>query len=433
MSKSLPNPTLQQEIAMNFRLNERTGALVRRTNNWARGALSVACVLCGGLLCANAQQCSFTSPSDGSDGDYDLSATPAGTTVYFSATPFKGSGVANNVFNFGKIIIPSGVTVKFTEKVFHGPVYWLAAGDVTIAGTLDLTGDSVNYYSTDLSRQPFAAGSGGYPGGVGGGGPKGFVATAGGGPGGGAVGDPTKATNGGSGTFAGSNYYLVPLIGGSGGGGGYLPAILPFGQGGGGGGGAIMIASSTSISLNGTIDVTGGSMFGQATGSGGAVLLDATSLTFGTGATINAYGGSQGNGYLTVNAGAIRLEACGTTGNATIGGTTAITSTPVKAILPSSPFPQLQVTSINGTAITENPFTFPDITISTSSSIPLVITGHQIRIGTIPTLYVFSETGDQQLQCTGGMQGTSGTSTCTINLTFPFGGSRGFVRATWAQ
>jgi hypothetical protein len=49
-------------------------------------------------------------------------------------------------------------------------------------------------------------------------------------------------------------------------------------------------------------------------------------------------------------------------------------------------------------------------------------------------LFVFSETGDQQLQCpAGGLQGTLDTSTCTINLTFPFGGSRGLVKATWTQ
>ena len=403
---------------------------------WVRIVLLAALAFPGGIYSASAQQCSFTSPSDGSDGDYDLSNTPAGTVVYFNASNFKGTGVANNVFNFGKITIPAGVTVKFTESVFHGSVYWLATGDVTIAGSLDLTGENGVAAGTDpTTRHPAVAGSGGYPGGVGGGGPLAFIATPGGGPGGGAIGNPTQATDGFAGTFTGSNDYLVPLIGGSGGGGGYYSAsATSFGYGGGGGGGAIMIASSTAVNIagNGNINAYAGAGVCSAHGSGGSIFLEANTISIATTEALYAWYRS-GCGQ-SGSPGVIRLEACSIVSS--VGTPTlpvALTSTPTKVFLPSAPVPQLRVTSINGTTITENPFTFPDIQINTASSVPVVITAHQVPVGTIPTLYILSETGDQQLQCTGGLQGTLATSTCTINIAFNFGGSRGFVRATWAQ
>jgi hypothetical protein len=89
------------------------------------------------------------------------------------------------------------------------------------------------------------------------------------------------------------------------------------------------------------------------------------------------------------------------------------------------------VTSINGTPITENPFSFPDITIDTNQPVPVVITAHQVPLGTVPTLYIFSEQSDQVLPCVGGLQGTLATSTCIISIPYPFGGSRGLVKAVW--
>jgi len=75
---------------------------------------------------------------------------------------------------------------------------------------------------------------------------------------------------------------------------------------------------------------------------------------------------------------------------------------------------------------------FPDITINTDRPVPVVITGHQVPIGTVPTINILGENSDQDnLQCPGGMQGTLATSTCTVNITFPFGGSRGLVWVTW--
>src|SRR5262249_55897088 len=82
----------------------------------------------------------FTSGSDGSDGAYDLTGTTPGTVVKFDPTQFHGSGVANNVFNFTTITIPSGVTVKLAGDRINGPVYWLAQGSVDIEGIVDLNG-----------------------------------------------------------------------------------------------------------------------------------------------------------------------------------------------------------------------------------------------------------------------------------------------------
>jgi hypothetical protein len=63
----------------------------------------------------------------------------------------------------------------------------------------------------------------------------------------------------------------------------------------------------------------------------------------------------------------------------------------------------------------------------------VAITGHQGPIGTVPTLVILGETADQASQCTGGLQGTVANSSCTINIAFAFGGSRGLVKTTWTQ
>ena len=100
--------------------------------------------------------------------------------------------------------------------------------------------------------------------------------------------------------------------------------------------------------------------------------------------------------------------------------------------IPSVPPPSLQVTKINGVAITENPFGFPDLIINTDQPVPVVITGHDVPLGTVPMLTILGETADQDnLPCTGGLTGTLATSSCTMNVTFPYGGSRGLYVTTW--
>jgi len=125
----------------------------------------------------------FVTGSNGSDGAYN--PTVSGN---FVPSSFKGTGVANNVFNFTTITFSAGVTVTFSAWYDNAPVYWLATGKVDIETTLNLAGQNGAPSTTDPAdvRIPVATGSGGYSGGVGGLGSQ--PATSGNGPGGGAYG-----------------------------------------------------------------------------------------------------------------------------------------------------------------------------------------------------------------------------------------------------
>jgi hypothetical protein len=374
----------------------------------------------------------FSSGSTGQDGAYK--PTVSGN---FDPTKFSGSGVPNNVFNFTTITIPAGVTITLTAGLDNAPVYWLAKGDVDIEGTLDLSGSPGTPGTMDVDlRLPAFAGSGGYGGGVGGNWSTGQRPTPGSGPGGGA--SSICPSDGVGGTFTG-NQYLIPLVGGSGGG-GYLghDGTNVFGGGGGAGGGALLLASSTNIIINGTITANGGQAVAQGdgcypggSGSGGAIRLVSNTIS-GKG-TVTALGGVDE--YHPIGSGSpgrVRLEAY------TIASTIQLNATPVGESTPTIPLypptavqPSVLVTSINGTPITENPFKFPDIKIDTANPVPVLITSHQVPVGTTATLIILGESADQDsgLQCT--LAGTLATSTCTISVKYAFGGSRGLVKATW--
>jgi hypothetical protein len=187
----------------------------------------------------------------------------------------------------------------------------------------------------------------------------------------------------------------------------------------------------------GTIGANGGAAglsnagYGGGGAAGGAIRLVSNTIT-GSG-SLNAYGGSGPYwAYGAGGPGTIRREAYTDSFAGSINAT-LYQDVPAPLFLPTVGPPSIIVTSINGTTINENPFSFPDLNINTGSSVPVVITANNIPVGTVPTLYVFSETGDQALPCTGGLQGTLAVSTCTVNLTFPTGASRGFVKATWTQ
>jgi hypothetical protein len=83
--------------------------------------------------------------------------------------------------------------------------------------------------------------------------------------------------------------------------------------------------------------------------------------------------------------------------------------------------------------INANPFSFPDATINSSTPVTVNVQGQFIPLGTLPQVIVMSETGpDQTINCSA-LQGTFQQSTCSVSITFPTGGSRGFVKATWTQ
>ena len=86
-------------------------------------ALAV-CLAAGGGP-AGAQ--TFNSGSTGADGAFNPIAN---TTL---TLPPSG------IFNFTTVMIPSGVTVRFTPNAANTPVTLLATGNVSIAGTIDIS------------------------------------------------------------------------------------------------------------------------------------------------------------------------------------------------------------------------------------------------------------------------------------------------------
>ena len=97
--------------------------------------------------------------------------------------------------------------------------------------------------------------------------------------------------------------------------------------------------------------------------------------------------------------------------------------------LPTGGSSSLTVSSVKGVTISANPFTFPDTAINTSEAVPVVISGTNIPPNTTRKLSIFSETGaDQSISFT--LTGTFASTTATVNVTYPAGGSRGFGRVT---
>src|SRR5206468_12349996 len=108
----------------------------------------------------------FSSGSTGHEGA--LNITASGVT-YFDPSVMNLNTVVPGIFNFTTINVASGSTLKLTENKYHGPVYFLASGDVTISGALDLYGDDgYGLITLPDQRVPNAAGSGGFSGGIGG-------------------------------------------------------------------------------------------------------------------------------------------------------------------------------------------------------------------------------------------------------------------------
>ena len=396
----------------------------------------VSCFTSGGY----GQSQTFSSGSTGADGA--LNITAPGVT-YFNPAALNLNPAIPNIFNFTTINIATGSTLRLSEEIFHGPVFWLASGAVTINGTIDLSGQNGAAGSINQSdRIPAYGGSGGYNGGIGGYGvaasPNLPTAEPGNGPGGG-IAACVGCGRGGDATFTGTQY-LVPLIGGSGGGGANSSSTSVVAGGGGAGGGAILIASSASITLNASINANGGGggnspCNAQACGgggSGGAIRLMAPVINLGSGGTASANGGAG-----SINSGTpgrIRFETFQINNPAGNGiGSPFSQSVPFAIALPATAPGSLTVTSIAGTPINANPFSFPDTNLSTSGSVVINIQAQYIPPGTVPTLTVFSETGPDQIIACSPLSGTLQQSTSTATVTFPTGGSRGFVKAAWSH
>jgi hypothetical protein len=374
---------------------------------------------------------SFPSGSTGADGN--LIVNTPGVTVY--NTPPMGGGT---IYNFDTIQIAAGSTLRLSGSIFPTPLYFLAQGTVTIAGTLDLSGANGSQPGAPVQNAGFTVpGAGGYGGGASAfaGGP----ALAGLGPAGGAVYGsavstcPYGSTGGG---FTG-DVFLVPLVGGSGGGGGY--------DSGGAGGGAILIASSVSIIVAGTITANGGSTsfngpYGAGGGgAGGGIRLVAPSIA-GTG-TITAAGGAglpDNPGNCTWGAsGIVRLEAFQQTFSGSFPNTTYYLATPINLFVPAATAqPSIMVTSIGGVAVPPNPtgsFAVPDVVLNSSAPVIATIQAQNIPVGTTASLYFTNESFPLQTVVSSPLAGTAASSTATATVTLHPGYSEGYIVATWMQ
>lgn len=287
--------------------------------------------------------------------DLGLATRGAGVTWQ---TPGSGRGVydANKwavVFKYATVDVPAGKTVKFKNNDSNAPVVWLVQGDVTIAGTIDVSGED----GTDGRNS--TPGPGGFRGGIGDG--FGFstnLAASGFGPGGGRL--AAAAGSGVSGSYATlgtngmtqdtyGNAQILPLIGGSGGAGTLSSST------GGAGGGAILIASNNLITIaaNGSILADGGGRSCASAGSGGAIRLIAPTIS-GAG-SLFARGGVANCSSTNVGGfGRIRLEA-------DVGGVNSIpraTTVPIDVpplIWPPNTAPTATITSIDGRSVIGDP------------------------------------------------------------------------------
>src|SRR5712691_2678600 len=126
---------------------------------WMASSLGVALML---VWIGPASGQTFSSGSTGADGAYAPTCAPTPCTVTEALPP-------SGVYNYTTVTIPSGVTVRYTRNAANTPVTLLAAGDVTIMGTISVNGGNGLDGSTTGTGLIFNAGGLGGPGGFNGG------------------------------------------------------------------------------------------------------------------------------------------------------------------------------------------------------------------------------------------------------------------------
>ncbi|MBS0198280.1 MAG: hypothetical protein JSR77_16125 [Planctomycetes bacterium] len=343
----------------------------------------------------------------GTDGAFSPTQN---TTVFLQAAvtgtwdqPGTGVGVYDAskwavVYKFSSVNIPAGVTVTFSNHPSGAPVVWLVNGNVTINGTVNLNA------AVAIDRSiPANPGPGGFRGGTA------QPRTGGHGPGGGKyVGTSQYGQGGGFGTAGlglagGDNVYgtadLVPLIGGSGGAGG---SDIGYGRGG-AGGGAILIVSTGTITLNGTLTANGsqsnandggGGVGGG--GSGGGVRLVCDTLVGATNATLSALAGppqDTPSSWTVGGLGRIRTEA--NVDNLPITGTPARSQAPVGPVArlwPTTAEPKVTAVTLHSEPVPTDPrasivFAATDVEVLGSPSLPvLTITCENVPVNATLTV-----------------------------------------------
>ncbi|MEK7829899.1 MAG: hypothetical protein AAB401_02375, partial [Acidobacteriota bacterium] len=351
--------------------------------------------------------------------------------------------------------------ITYKRNSRNTPVTILASGNVTILGTIDVSGSNGTAPSI-----PFGGGGLGGPGGFDGG--RGGTTLSsfsdgiagdglGGGGGGGSGNINCYGGGGGYATTGGQNgcgsagvrygtKTLLPLVGGSGGGGGRRNGETA--GSGGGGGGAILIASSGTITFNspGRIMANGGDgvvvgsglcfgVFGSGGGgSGGAVRLIANVITGSS--VLNVIGGSgaggcgAGGGY-----GYVRVEAFNFNGfnvdsspkEFTLGQPGLVTLANVPTLRINS------VGGVNAPASTAGTFhATPDITLPTTQTNPVAVAlqAANIPLGTTIEVRLTPASGNPASVQSTPLAGTVAASTATASLTLPTGQSLIYATAS---
>ncbi len=387
----------------------------------------------------------FDSGSDGSDGPFIVGAgqevvidlANAVDADWTTPSPSPGSGVYDAdqwavVFKYATIVIGANATVRFVNHPKGAPVVWLSQNNVVISGRVVLDGEDGTVAMGDAYAEP---GPGGFAGGVGVVFP-GVSASGGFGPGGGGVGDGGGYGGGGGGGNGGDTYgqqEIVPLIGGSGGGG-----RTNANFGGGAGGGGILIASSGSVTINasGEISARGGNAAQESgdigSGSGGSVRILANSIggegaINATGATIADNGGN----------GRVRLEAPEIvyTGSTTPSATVSLAPGPVFAEMT----PQLQIVSVVNEggmpfAVPQDPdarVTTTDAVVDGGTTFTVNIAARFVPPGTDVLVLVTRANGTPSRFTSAPLVGTFESSSTTADVTLMPGRAELQLRANW--
>jgi hypothetical protein len=410
----------------------------------------------------------FDSGSTGADGAFNPTVN--------TPVDLPPSGI----FNYTSVTIPAGVTVTYRRNATNTPVVILVSGNVTITGTLNVSGAGSPAAGTagdgvqGDDATPGLGGPGGFDGGRGGRpGSSGTAITnagAGLGPGGGQAGLSTvpnqrqfggggggfgtagtnnrghdfgwlPTTHGNAGGLGGPAYgsgQLLPLIGGSGGGGGAGGATFE-GSGGGGGGGALLIAASGTVNITGSIVANGGGAGlsrgggtnvgggGGGGGSGGAIRIVATSIT-GNG-PISAAGGNRGDNQDDANqsggfgaSGRIRLEA---DTNTHTGTRTGVLTADVPGPVFIAGTPTLRIVSVAGVNAPAAPTGNADVTLPASTPNPVTVAfettgvpvGNTVRLTVTPAFGVTTSVVSPALT------GSTGSATASVSVSLPVGPS----------
>ena len=365
------------------------------------------------LIAAPSSAQTFVSGSTGADGALDLATMNCpGGTCYVQLPP-------DGVLNYTTVSVPSNRTLIFRPNLRNTPVTILAQGDVTIAGTIDISQiagclaagfDPANECGrASLTASVQAPGPGGFRGGA--------INQAGFGPGAGAATKPAQWVG---------PLSLVPLVGGSGGGGGLTSPFCSPAPGA-GGAGAIAIASSGKLEVTpsgsvnarggGYVYYTGSCYFTAAGSSGGAIRLVANNLVVAGG--LEAGGGGNGTVGVTGGPGVIRLEGPG--GVVTFSGSAnpaAVLSAINPVIVPRAPS-VLTITSVGGYPVPSysgQRFDTVDLLLPASLPDPIDIgvSASNIPVGT--QVQVTFGTNNSGSVTPGTLSGTLAASTATVQV-----------------